>query len=52
MASTLAALSCSQRPVDPQVWLASVLACIAGHAAHRLDELALWNWKPQTAVAA
>ena len=25
--------------VDPQVWLADVLARIAGHPAHRLDDL-------------
>lgn len=31
--------------VDPQAWLADVLARIAGHPAHRLDELLPWNWK-------
>ena len=30
--------------VDPQAWLADVLARIASHPAHRLDELLLWNW--------
>jgi hypothetical protein len=25
--------------VDPQAWLADVLARIAGHPAHRIDEL-------------
>jgi hypothetical protein len=34
--------------VDPQAWLADVLSRIAGHPAHRLDELAPWNWKQQT----
>jgi transposase len=39
--------------VDPQAWLADVLARIATHPAHRLDELLPWNWKAQaTAVAA
>jgi transposase len=39
--------------VDPQAWLADVLARIAGHPAHRLDELLPWNWsKPETALAA
>ena len=33
--------------VDPQAWLADVLARIAGHPAHRLDELLPWNWRPQ-----
>jgi transposase len=30
--------------VDPQAWLADVLARIAGHPAHRIDELLPWNW--------
>ena len=29
---------------DPQAWLADVLARIADHAIHRLDELLPWNW--------
>ena len=33
--------------VDPQAWLADVLARIAGHPAHRLDELLPWNWREQ-----
>jgi transposase len=38
--------------VDPQAWLADVLARIAAHPEHRLDELLPWNWKPaETAVA-
>src|SRR5947199_273780 len=32
--------------VDPQAWLANVLARIAAHPAHRLDELLPWNWTP------
>jgi hypothetical protein len=39
--------------VDPQAWLADVLARIAGHPAQNIDELLPWNWKCQaTAVAA
>jgi len=39
--------------VDPQAWLADVLARIAGHPASRLDELLPWNWpQPATALAA
>jgi transposase len=34
--------------VDPQAWLADVLARIATHPAHRIDELLPWNWKAQT----
>ena len=37
--------------VDPQAWLADVLARIAGHPARRLDELLPWNWRPSAPVA-
>jgi len=30
--------------VDPQAWLADVLARIGEHPIHRLDELLPWNW--------
>ena len=30
--------------VDPQAWLADMLARIADHAIHRLDELLPWSW--------
>jgi hypothetical protein len=36
--------------VDPQAWLAHVLANIAQHPAKRLDELLPWNWQPQQTV--
>jgi transposase len=32
--------------IDPQAWLADVLARIAAHSEHRLDELLPWNWAP------
>ena len=32
--------------VDPQAWLADVLARIAEHPARKLDELLPWNWQP------
>jgi transposase len=32
--------------IDPQAWLADVLARIAEHPAHRIDELLPWNWMP------
>ncbi|MGI4799145.1 MAG: IS66 family transposase, partial [Janthinobacterium lividum] len=38
--------------VDPQAWLADVLARIAAHPAHRLDELLPWNWKPAASAIA
>lgn len=37
--------------VDPQVWLADVLARIADHPAARLNELFPWNWAPRIQVA-
>jgi transposase len=39
--------------VDPQAWLADVLARIAGHPVSRLDDLFPWNWcRLETAIAA
>jgi transposase len=32
--------------VDPQAWLADVLARIAAHPAQQIDELLPWNWRP------
>ena len=37
--------------VDPQAWLADVLARIADQPAARLDELLPWNWAPRIQVA-
>ena len=31
--------------IDPQAWLADVLARIAEYPAKGLDELLPWNWK-------
>src|SRR5260370_34492846 len=36
--------------VDPLAWLADVLARIATHPAHRLDELLPWNWTPRASA--
>ena len=34
--------------VDPQAWLADVLARIAEHPAKKIDELLPWNWQPRS----
>jgi len=31
--------------IDPQAWLADVLARLQDHPAKRIDELLPWNWK-------
>ncbi|MER8837081.1 transposase, partial [Mesorhizobium sp. M0909] len=33
------------RGIDPQAWLADILARIAAHPAHRIDDLLPWNWR-------
>jgi len=33
--------------IDPQAWLADVLARIADHPSNRIDDLLPWNWKVQ-----
>src|SRR3984893_9376708 len=38
-------VSAKMNDVDPQAWLADVLARIATHPAQSLDELLPWNWK-------
>ena len=36
--------------IDPQAWLADVLARIAEHPASQLDGLLPWNWRPEEAA--
>jgi hypothetical protein len=38
--------------VDPQAWLADVLARIADHNSQPLDQLLPWNWKAPLQIAA
>src|SRR5215470_1027355 len=35
--------------VNPQAWLADVLARINDHVIHRIDQLLPWNWKTEPA---
>ena len=34
--------------IDPQAWLADVLARLPDHPARRIHELLPWNWRPQS----
>ena len=38
-------VSAKMNDVDPQAWLADVLARIAEHPLQKLDELLTWNWR-------
>ena len=37
--------------VDPQAWLADVLARLPDHPAKRVHDLLPWNWRPQNIAA-
>ena len=38
--------------IDPQAYLADILARIADHPSRQIDALLPWRWKPLTAVTA
>ena len=38
--------------IDPQAWLADVLARIADHSINRIGDLLPWNWKNKPATLA
>jgi transposase len=44
-------VSAKMNDVDPQAWLAHVLAHIAQQPATQLDELLPWNWRPLETAA-
>jgi transposase len=37
--------------IDPQAWLADVLAHLPDHPARQIDDLLPWNWRPQRRTA-
>jgi len=37
--------------IDPQAWLADVLARLPDHSAKRISELLPWNWRAQNLAA-
>lgn len=37
--------------IDPQAWLADILARLPDHPAKRIHELLPWNWRPQNVAA-
>lgn len=38
--------------IDPQAWLADVLARLPDHPAKRINDLLPWNWRPQGVACA
>jgi transposase len=45
-------VSAKMNDVDPQAWLADVLARVAAHPAQRIDDLLPWNWRPASSTIA
>jgi hypothetical protein len=44
-------MTAKMNDLDPQAWLGDVLARLAEHPAHRLDDLLPWNWRHREAPA-
>ena len=44
-------MSAKLNDIDPQAWLADVLANIADTPISRLEQLLPWNWTPKTLSA-
>jgi transposase len=43
--------TCKLNDIDPQAWLADVLARLPDHPAKRIDELLPWHWKERQIAA-
>ncbi|TYL71011.1 IS66 family transposase [Bradyrhizobium cytisi] len=44
----IASASASLNDIEPQAWLADVLARLPDHPAKRIHQLLPWNWRPQS----
>jgi transposase len=44
--------TCKLNGVDPQAYLADILARLADHPARRIDDLMPWRWQPQSLAKA
>jgi transposase len=43
-------ITAKMNDIDPQTWLADVLARIADHPVSKLDELLPWRWKAKSSA--
>lgn len=43
-------MSAKLNDIDPQAWLADVLACIADTPVTGLEQLLPWNWQPSKSL--
>ena len=43
--------TCRLNDIDPEAWLADVIARIADHPINRLDDLLPWKWSSTSAQA-
>ena len=43
--------TCKLNDIDPQAWLADILARLPDHPAKKVDELLPWNWKARQLAA-
>ena len=43
--------TCKLNDIDPQAWLADVLARLPDHPAKQIDDLLPWNWRERQLAA-